>query len=34
MLFEDDRIFLPSEYDRSNPITAEASIKNYLHYVE
>jgi hypothetical protein len=34
MKYEDSRIFLPTEYDRLNPATAEEGIKDYMKYVE
>lgn len=34
MLFDENRIYLPSEYDRLNPSTSEEAISEYLNYVE
>ena len=34
MLYEENRIYLPSEYDRLNPSTSEEAISEYINYVE
>lgn len=31
--YEDNRLYLPSEYDRLNPFTSETGIKDYLQYI-
>lgn len=34
LIYEDNRIYLPSEYDRLNPTTAEKGLQDYLEYIE